>query len=688
MDKVTLNNITESCKRDLCALSIGSGIDQLKIISRYCSENQIISRVEEISENYHSMLSFLAGGGKDEERYLTQKRISQKAQDILRVAHRDIRLQESHEKYSKAFRNLQNLYGAEPEDELLKKWGTNLLTEEQMLIQDHLFSLIWTSPQWTQKQTAHWYEFISRQTELVKIHLTGAVILSLWEYFDTEKLIFLFLFTDTESEKLNALTITALILLAEKYNNELTFCPELLKRYSNSNIKKYIALVFKEKLLILQTLIAIRKEQEEITGFSLTMSKEDMENLMNKKMAHLRFMIEKGLDVNLGNRTELWYKCDFLREDISHWWYPFEKSSPVIAELLLDKEGKFNKQTYQLLDLPSECDIDRYAMFAFLARTQYKNELLEQMAQNLNLTELSEQGNLVPYTNHFKTTMQNLYRIFVHSPLKNELDNPFSLPVNFWNNIIFQDSISENEAIELCSEMIDAQIYDQPAAWLDKLAETSGTSQVMLQLKSRCLFCMQEYHKAISSLTQLLFLDEENEWALNLIQKCYDKIGRKDKQLEYIQKLLALKPEDVSYLTSAAFVLIEMEKYDKALEHLFHLDFIDAGNPSYMISIEICAIYLKKFDLALRYNQSILEINDFKEKYLEYLHAGHIHFIQNNWKEALNCYKLFKAEVELLNKKDNKEIDYEKEFLNSTEILKEMGIKQSDIQLMHDMIQL
>ena len=688
MDNATLRNITESCKKELQTLSVGSGLEQLKIIARYCANSQVIIQVEEIEENYHSMLSFLASGGKDEKRSLAQEQISKKAQEILRVAHRDIRLQETNNKYSKAFHELKDIYGTDAEEVVLRKWGTNLLPDEQQLIQDHIFALIWTSPLWNQKQTAQWYEFISRQTEYVKIHFIGAIVLSLWEYYDTEKLSFLFLFIDTESEKLNALTITSLALLAEKYQKELSFCPELLKLYSSSNVRKYIPSVIKEKLLILQTLLAIKKEQEDMAGFSLGMSQEEMEKLVSKKMAHIRFMIEKGLDVNLGNRTELWRKCDFLRENISHWWLPFEKSSPVIEELLLDKEGNFNKQAYQLLDLPSECDIDRYAMFTFLAKTQYKNDLMEQMAQSLENAGLSEGEELVPYTNHLKTTMQNLYRIFVHSPIKNEIDNPFAWPHNFWKNTVFQDSFSEEQAIELCSEMMDTQIYDQPVAWLDKLAETSGTSMVMLQLKSRCLFFMEDYQNAMASLSQLLLLDENNEWALNLIQKCYEKLGRKDKQLEYIQNLLEIKPDEVSYLTSAAIALIEMEKYEEALKHLFHLDFIDAGNPYYMAPIEICAIHLRKFDLALRYNQSLLENTDYKDKYLEYLNAGHIHFIMGNWQEALNYYRLFKVETELINKIENKRIDSDKEFITSAKLLKEMNISLSDIQLMRDMIQL
>ena len=79
MDNVTLNNITASCRKDLSALFIGSGLNQLNIIARYCSDSQIISQVEELTENYHCMLSFLANGGKDEERNLTQEKICKKA---------------------------------------------------------------------------------------------------------------------------------------------------------------------------------------------------------------------------------------------------------------------------------------------------------------------------------------------------------------------------------------------------------------------------------------------------------------------------------------------------------------------------------------------------------------------------------------------------------------------------------
>lgn len=686
MDNVTLNNITASCRKDLSALFIGSGLNQLNIIARYCSDSQIISQVEELTENYHFMLSFLANGGKDEERTLTQEKICKKALEILRVAHRDIRLQEEHTWYAKAFHELTNQYGLEPEEELLKRWGANPLPDEQLLIEDQIFSLIWTSPQWSQKDTAHWYEFISRQTDLVKMHFIGAVILSLWEYLDEEKLSLLFLYTDTESQRLNALTITALILLAEKYQKELQLYPELAKRYQSSIISRNVTVVMKEKLLMLQTLIAIKKEQEDMAGFSLNMPKEEMEKLMNKKMANIGHMVNKGLDINLGNRSELWYKCSFLRENISHWWIPFEKSSPVIEELLIGKDGKFNKQAYQILDLPSECDIDRYAMFSFMARTEYKSTFIEQMAQSLDMTGLLGDENVVPYVNHMKTTMQNLYRIFVHSPIRNEIENPFSWPQNFWENPLLSEHLTEDNIMELCTEMMEAQILDQPVAWLNKIAETSGTSLAMLKLKSNCLFRNQKYAEAIDPLTQMLFFQEEDEWALIVLQKCYEKLGKKDKQLEAALRLVEISPENVNYLTTAAIALIETEKYEEALKHLFHLDYMQTDNIVFKTCIETCALHLKKFDIAMRYNQAVLAHTEYKDRYIEYMTAGHLQFAQGNWKEALANYKEYKAQAEELNKKENRKINPEKEFLTSSKILKELGITPSDIRLMHDMI--
>ena len=199
---------------------------------------------------------------------------------------------------------------------------------------------------------------------------------------------------------------------------------------------------------------------------------------------------------------------------------------------------------------------------------------------------------------------------------------------------------------------------------------------------------MEEYQKAIAPLTQLLFLDENNEYALSMIQLCYEKIGRKDKQLEYIQKLLALKPNEVSYLATAAVILDELEKYDQALEHLFHLDVLDPDNPRFMGSIEICAIHLRRFDVALRYNQALLQNTNYKDYFYEYLNAGNIHFIMGNWKEALNNYRRFKAKAELINKKEKLSIDPDEEYVLSVKLLEKMGVSPSDIQLMRDMIQL
>lgn len=687
MDNITLNNITESCQKYLINSFTSCGLEQLMVIARYCTDKQIISHVEELSENYRCMLSFLASGGKDEERQATQEKICRKALENLRMAHRDIRLQTENTQYSKAFHELQNQYGAEPEEMLLGKWSNNPLSDEQLRLQDHIFSLIWTSPIWNQKDTAQWYEFLSRQSDFVKIHLIGAVILSAWEYFDEEKISLLFLFTDTESLKLNALSITCLILLAEKYNKEIQLYPQIREQYQNSTVIRNIPVVLREKLLMIQTLLAIKKEQEEVEGLSLNMTPEKMEKLMNRKMENLRHMVEKGLDVNLGNRTELWYKCEFLRGNISHWWMPFEKSSPVIEGMFIDKDGSFNKQAYKILDMPTECDIDRYSMFSYMAKAQFKNSFIEKMSEALdNIEEISKEEIIVPYIDYMKQAMQSLYRIFSHSPIKSEIDNPFHWPQDYWTNKIIKEHLTEENVLKLCTEMMEAGILDLPVTWLDKLSETSGTSYDMLKLKSNCLFLNHKYTEAIEPLTQMLFLQEDDEWALNTLQECYGNTDRKSQQLEIILKLIDIHPGKNIYIAAAAMVLMEIKRYEEALKYLFQLDYTEPDNVRHQASIETCALHLKKFDLALRYNQAVLEHRNYDKKYREYLKAGHAYFGMGNWKEAVVRYKEYRKLAEEWNKSGKEKILIDKEFVKDGELLMDFGIRLEDIMLMLDMM--
>lgn len=686
MDNITLNNICESCDKLLNEARIYSALEQLKIIARYCSNQQTISQTEELAENYHYMLSFLISGGKDENRNVVQEKTRLRAQELLRIAHRDIRLQEEHTWYSRTYWELIRQYGDKPAGELLRKWGENPMPDEQLQLQDHIFNLLWTSPMWDQKETAQWYEFISRQSDMVKIHLIGAVFLSAWEYCDKEKLSLLSLFTDTENPKLNALSITALILLNEQYPIGFTEYPQVRQLYKNNNIIKNIVVVLKEKLLMLQTIKAIKEEDNILKEFSPDTSREKMNELVNRKLIHLGEMINKGLDVNLGNRSELWHKCEFLRDNISHWWMPFEKSSPAIEGMLIDKDGKFDKQAYKILDLPSECDIDRYSMFSFIANTGFKSSIIEGLAQAMNLPGIISETENTSYINYMKMTMQNLYRIFMHSPIKGEIKNPFQRKQAYWLNPFFSENLTEENALELCREMVEADITDLPIFWIEKQSETYGTSYEMLKVKSECLYKNSKYTEAIDSLSQMLFLKEDDEWALNLIEKCYEKTNRRKLQLEIILKLIKIHPDNTDYVIRAAFTLMHMHRYEEALKYFFKLNYEEPDNTKYQEVIEECALRLKKFDLVLRYNQTILEHKEEKDKYIHYLNAGHAYFGMGNWSEALTNYKKYKASLEQWNKEENENTDPEKEFLKDYKMLEGFGIQLQDIMLMLDMM--
>lgn len=684
MDSATLNNITESCREELSLLFISSGLEQLKIIARYCSDSQILTQVEEIVENYQSMLNFLAKGGKDKDRTQTQDEICRKAQDILRIAHRDIRLQTKNDMYSKAFHELRSLYGTEQEEALLEKWGTNMLPEEQLLTQDHLFLHIWTSSLWTQKQTAQWYEFLSRQTDNVKIHLLGAVFLSIWEYFDAEKLSLLFYFTDTENRKLNALSVTTLLFLAEKYKQELIHHPNIYSSYQEKHVRSHIIEVITEKMRMHQTLIALKEEENIISSFSLSMSQEEMNQLMERKINHLQRMIADGLDINLSNRMALWNRSDFLRDNISHWWIPFEKTSPAIQDLLLDKNGNFKEKSYKMLDIPNECDIDQYAIYSYMAKTNIKNNFLDILAKGFEEMEQSLDGDIYIEVNHYKVTMQNLYRIFAHSPLKNQIDNPFSWQHRFWENPIFQIQFTEKEHLHIIHAMEASQFHTEVVEWVDYVGRESGFDYFMLEKKASNLMKLEKEAQAIEPLTQMLFLDPDNKDALLMMQECYKRLGKREKEMECITKLLEANPEDKLHIKNAANALMKLKRYEEALSYLFKLDYLDPGNPICMQNIEKCAFMLRKFDVSLRYGHAVLEIPDLKYKEVEYMNIGHVYLVQGDWQKALEYYRKFVYEFN--RSYENSKFKPKDIFLRDKEILIELGVSLPDFHLIFDMI--
>ncbi|QGR18541.1 tetratricopeptide repeat protein [Stygiolobus azoricus] len=102
------------------------------------------------------------------------------------------------------------------------------------------------------------------------------------------------------------------------------------------------------------------------------------------------------------------------------------------------------------------------------------------------------------------------------------------------------------------------------------------------KLKGDILFKLGKYEDAIKEYEKSIEKDE-NLYAIGFT---YYKMGEYKKALEYLDKAIAINPENPYYYETKAEVLLELEKKDEAMKEINKALEIDPENP-YLVSIEV-----------------------------------------------------------------------------------------------------
>ena len=191
IDNATLKVLHQQVSDLLLNFQLADGLEGIALVTRECSDQQLTRSLESLSLSYNKMLDFLEQNGKDENRSQIQDELQREAFRILNSAVRQVRIERAEDIYCKSYKRLILTYGENVCQILQEEWNRQQGMTERYETQDLIFDLLWTMPLWDSKDTAEWYEFISRQDTLVQQHFTGSVFLSCWEYFDTEKITFL-----------------------------------------------------------------------------------------------------------------------------------------------------------------------------------------------------------------------------------------------------------------------------------------------------------------------------------------------------------------------------------------------------------------------------------------------------------------------------------------------------------------
>ena len=690
IDAKTLRLITQN---GLQAFALGrtlDGIAALRTLLPYCATETIIcADAESLEKNYHHMLSFLRHGGDDQKRGEVQTKIQKQGIALLEQTNLAIRLILNSDHYSKALNRLREIYGASEgiQERILEAYKSSPLTGElEGVHQDDLFDLLWTSPLWTAQDTALWYDFFLGQQDIVQQHLAGALFLSVWEYYDAEKIQLLSLLADSECHRTRISAVTYLLLFRFRHKEFAELMSPLPDRLLSRKGRPVIAQVQYEMLLMLASEIDMKKELDEMGALSKnllvdekTINMDGIRALAEMREHYMKNRLQRGLDPNL-SKAVLLHHCKYMNR-IAHWFLPFDKNHPLFQSVMIDDKGCEKHHLSNLVDLILDCDVDKLATLYLVSN----DEDFSKVVRQLDDQQIPDFENAVIPEYTFRFIMQDLYRFFLHSPVSSQLFNPFREKQTLLDFPEFAALCSSADYLRCCRLLFEIERDAQALTVIDDLINRDGATVETLQLKGEILIHMKRYMEAQGCLRSAEILQPDKADVLRLLVECYVAQHRYEEELEYLQRLAELFPEDKSYRRLIPMTMTKMGRNEEALQLFFELDYeTPEDDVNIIIYIADTAFILGKLDISERYTEKEMLLTEGKNC-LSYLRMGHIHLLRGNWKNSLDCYEQFVNTFCMETGKDAKAALTI--FNESQELLTSKGISQEDFLLIHDILQ-
>lgn len=675
IDISTLKQITDSVYEELYARHISEAHDKLSVLVQCCQDSQITADFEELRANYCAMLSFLTSGGSDDNRMTVQARILRRSWEMLIRARRAIRLRTGSDAYSKTANKLaQDGIDTRP---LMQQWANTLPSEERFTLQDTIFDYLWTSPLWSNADTALWHEFILRQDHMVQQHLLGALLLAVWEFPDLQKLTLISLMTESENKRTGLTAITALVFVNQQYGHELEELAGYTPGALCTTLRPTLMAVQKEFVLMLASKVSFDDEQDLINAIPKHDTATAIREAMKLKLRYVKLRLAEGLDPNFSRLSTL-HSCKFLGT-CSHWFLPFDNTHPLAQSITMNADGSENKALSKMAEVSADCDIDKYAMCEMIDGNK---RLAQAMTEQLELTGIAPQDVRLPDMT-LRHIVQNLYRFFTQSHVCRDVRNPFASFQLLINQQRFRTNGSEELCLNCAKKLFEAKEYNATLLLLDSMTQQYGASLALLKLKGKCYEQEQKYQEAYSCYAQALFLDDANNLIMKSIVLCCEKLGKREEMYYWLDRQLELAPDDITLLLRKAESLQEDNRWDDALQLYYRILYLCPTDEASNISIVKCQMMTCNIDASKKYIEKLEQLND-SQPWMAPLYRAHICFVQGNWKAAKAYYTT--ALYAILNDGGQTFDTFRELYEKQRPLVKANGINDDDINLMWDAI--
>jgi len=651
-------------------LEIKGVLDDLNRHARFISGTDFFYQLDALRDNYQNLLRYSYEGYKDKQQ---QQILDNLCTSLLRIIDTMKYIQLEPEL---RFRKSENVRLQENLPENMT--GNHGLPSDLIhLPTDLIFRFVWLTD-YLNDSTFEWLRRINGNSKIpwhTKCLIVSALNISLLFSFDLRKFTLLLDFIESKENQVYQRALTGLVLALIKYDQRLSFYPELVTRLEllagDEVIRPELELVLFQHLMAQETerithefesevLPEMRKMMPKIEDklqFGDQQEEEDMEGknpgwkdmieevpgLFEKIEKYSRMQMEGG-DVFMST-FKLLKRFDFFNT-MSNWFVPFHRDHPDISGAFSDSE-EINQRLIESLEKAFYiCNSDKYS-FAFnfqaipaqqrsMIVTNFEAEFA-QMKEMASEEELLDQS-LVSKAVYIQY-IQDLYRFFKLFPARQEFEDVFnwkiSLPgLNFYRKIFERPVFTE----KIAGFYIDKDYYPEAIELYLYLTGKNGPRGDLFEKAGYCYQKSGDYKNAVAFYEKAELFDTNRQWLIKKLGFCHLKMKNYQQALGYFKEVAELSPEDTSLQLQVARCYLHLKEYQEALNVYDRLLFFDPDDLRLLRPAAYCQFVLGHLGNADESYSTLLRDPE-KTSCYDLMNAAHVKLCRGERKAALELYR-------------------------------------------------
>lgn len=532
-------------------------------------------------------------------------------------------------------------------------WLTEKLTEDDTVQVSRIF----------ESQSIPWYE---------KAMMVSALTLGLLQCFDQQKFTLLIDLYGAQDSRISQRALVGMIISLMLYNNRILLYPAIIERLmlfkDNDRFATEVESVIIQLVRSRDTEKITRKFRDEIVPDVIRFNEElseklNLDKLMSpdefedknpdwekyfdnqpglvRKLEELTNMQLEGADVFLGAFSML--KSFSFFSELPNWFMPFYKGHYAVVSALRNENDEFRKVLGEAIEKSVYmCNSDKFSFILNLSNMpESQKNMMGQMfgAEMEQFEELMGEEMSNPQLRNKRIVIQyiqDLYRFFKLHPLRHEIGDVFSQPLEACKSLLFTDLINDPKYLKtIASFYFDHEHYDEALDIYQHL-ENRGDSYAELYEKSG--YCFQQkgrYNEAILIYKKADLFDTNRIWLLGKIAQCYLKLNNTAEALNAYLEQSAADPDNLKVAAAIGTCYLNLNEPEKALEYFYRIEFADQGSAKALRPVAWCLLILGRLEEAKPYYQQLLSL---EPNAFDFINAGHLAFSLGDKQQASEHY--------------------------------------------------